>query len=183
MATITFIKADIAQHKEVLIAMNMEYMGWVAANIAQDFGITTETLFGMPLAEYVPGALDKICGADALDGMFYLVKVDGQFAAMGGRRGIQTDIETDIETGIAEIKRLYVLPAFRGLHLGDALLQHLLNDVRSLGYQRVRLDSAPFMHAAHRLYETAGFKDCPPYAGAEVPTILHPRWRFMELAL
>ncbi|MFZ6776612.1 GNAT family N-acetyltransferase [Undibacterium sp. Ji83W] len=175
MATITFIQADIAQHKDVLIAMNMEYMGWVAANIAHDFGITTETLLGMPLAEYVPGALDKICGADAQDGMFYLVEVDGQFAAMGGRRGI--------EAGIAEIKRLYVLPAFRGLHLGDPLLQYLLNDVRSLGYQRVRLDSAPFMHAAHRLYETAGFKDCPPYAGAEVPTILHPRWRFMELVL
>lgn len=179
MTTITFIKADIAQHKDVLITMNMEYMGWVAANIAQDFGITTEALLGMSLAEYVPGALDKICGADALDGMFYLVEVDGQFAAMGGRRGIQTDIET----GIAEIKRLYVLPAFRGLHLGDTLLQRLLNDVRSLGYQRVRLDSAPFMHAAHRLYETAGFKDCPPYEGAEVPSVLHPRWRFMELVL
>lgn len=175
MTTITFIKADIAQHKDVLITMNMEYMGWVAANIAQDFGITTEALLGMSLAEYVPGALDKICGADALDSMFYLVEVDGQFAAMGGRRGIQT--------GIAEIKRLYVLPAFRGLHLGDTLLQHLLDDIRSLGYQRVRLDSAPFMHAAHRLYDTAGFKDCPPYEGAEVPSVLHPRWRFMELVL
>ncbi|MFZ6677582.1 GNAT family N-acetyltransferase [Undibacterium sp. Tian12W] len=175
MAIITFIKADIAQHKDVLIAMNMEYMGWVAANIAQDFGITTEALLGMPLAEYVPGALDKICGADALDGMFYLVEVDGQYAAMGGRRGIQDSI--------AEIKRLYVLPAFRGLHLGDTLLQHLLNDVRKLGYQRVRLDSAPFMQAAHSLYETAGFKDCPPYEGAEVPAVLHPRWRFMELIL
>lgn len=175
MAKITFIQADITQHKDVLIAMNMEYMGWVAANIAQDFGIATEALLGMPLAEYVPGALDKICGEDAQDGMFYLVQADGQFAAMGGRRGLKD--------GIAEIKRLYVLPAFRGLHLGDTLLQHLLGDVRSLGYQRVRLDSAPFMQVAHRLYETAGFKDCPPYEGAEVPSVLHPRWRFMELVL
>jgi len=175
MATITFIQADIVEHKDILIAMNIDYMGWVAANIEQEFGINTQALLGMPLSEYVPGALDKICGADAQDGMFYLVQVDGQFAAMGGRRSIQT--------GIAEIKRLYVLPAFRGLHLGDRLLQHLLGDIRKLGYQHVRLDSAPFMHAAHSLYEAAGFKDCPPYEGAEVPEILHPRWRFMELSL
>ncbi|MFZ6719364.1 GNAT family N-acetyltransferase [Undibacterium sp. Ji49W] len=175
MTTITFIRADIVQHKDVLLAMNLEYMSWVAAHIQQDFGIATEDLLGMPLADYVAGALDKICGADTLNGMFYLLEADGQIAAMGGRR--------EIQAGVAEIKRLFVLPAFRGLHLGDALLQRLLSDVGSQGYECVRLDSAPFMHAAHRLYEAAGFKDCQPYEGAEVPAVLHPRWRFMELIL
>ncbi|BBB69208.1 hypothetical protein UNDYM_4955 [Undibacterium sp. YM2] len=175
MTTITFIQADFARHKDVLLAMNLEYMGWVAAHIKQDFGITSEDLLGMPLTDYVAGALDKICGTDTLDSMFYLVETDGQIAAMGGRRGTQP--------GVAEIKRLYVLPGFRGLHLGDALLQRLLSDVRQQGYERVRLDSAPFMHAAHKLYEAAGFKDCQPYEGAEVPAVLHPRWRFMELIL
>ncbi|MFZ6712583.1 GNAT family N-acetyltransferase [Undibacterium sp. TC9W] len=175
MTIITFIKADIAQHKDVLIGMNIEYMSWVATKIEQEFGMATEALLGMSLAEYVPGALDKICGTNTADGMFYLLKVDEQYAAMGGIRGIGA--------GVAEIKRLYVLPAFRGLRLGDMLLQRLLDDVRKLGYQQVRLDSAPFMQAAHRLYEAAGFTDCPPYEAAEVPAVLHAGWRFMELRL
>ncbi|MFZ6769233.1 hypothetical protein ACO0LM_19425 [Undibacterium sp. Di26W] len=55
MTTITFIRADIAQHKDVLLAMNLEYMGWVAAHIQQDFGIATEDLLGMRTANQIAG--------------------------------------------------------------------------------------------------------------------------------
>lgn len=56
-------------------------------------------------------------------------------------------------------------------------------DARTFGYMRVKLDTAPFMHAAHRLYESAGFRDCAPYAESEVPAFLHAKWRFMEKVL
>ncbi|MFZ6744941.1 GNAT family N-acetyltransferase [Undibacterium sp. JH2W] len=178
MTTITLIQADLARHKQVLIDLNLDYMGWVASHIEQHFGISTPALLGMTLAEYVPGALEKICGKDSPDSRFYLLQIDGQFAAMGGMRSLPTAAGK-----MAEIKRLYVLPAYRGLHLGERLLQTLLTDARSLGYQAACLDSAPFMHAAHRLYEAAGFKDCPAYEGAEVPAALHAGWRFMEVSL
>jgi GNAT superfamily N-acetyltransferase len=74
-------------------------------------------------------------------------------------------------------------PADRGAKLGAAILQRLLADARVFGYERVRLDTAPFMHAAHTLYEAAGFVDCAPYTGSEVPAFLHPKWRFREKAL
>jgi hypothetical protein len=54
---------------------------------------------------------------------------------------------------------------------------------RTLGYDHVRLDTGPFMAAAHRTYEAAGFVDRGPYEGAEVPKELWPHGRFMELSL
>ena len=56
---------------------------------------------------------------------------------------------------VVEIKRVYVRPAYRGVKLGATILQRLLADARVFGYARVRLDTAPFMHAAHTLYEAA----------------------------
>ncbi|MFZ6872153.1 GNAT family N-acetyltransferase [Undibacterium sp. Di27W] len=178
MTTITLIRADLALQKQVLIDLNLDYMDWVVKHVEQHFGLSTQALLGMTLAEYVPDALEKICGKDNPDSRFYLFQVDGQFAAMGGMRSLPAGAGK-----IAEIKRLYVLPAYRGLHLGEQLLQALLTDARTLGYQTACLDSAPFMHAAHRLYEAAGFKDCPAYEGAEVPAALHAGWRFMEMSL
>lgn len=85
--------------------------------------------------------------------------------------------------GVAEIKRLYVRPAHRGVKLGAAILHRLLTDARTFGYERIQLDTAPFMHAAHNLYEAAGFVDCAPYEGVEAPESLHSSWRFMEKSL
>jgi len=53
----------------------------------------------------------------------------------------------------------------------------------AFGYKQVCLDSAPFIKAAHRIYEDNGFVDRPHYEGVEAPPELHDRWRFMERAL
>lgn len=47
----------------------------------------------------------------------------------------------------------------------------------------VFLDFGPFMMSAHRLYEAEGFRDRPIYDDAEVPSVLHHDWRFMERSL
>jgi hypothetical protein len=39
------------------------------------------------------------------------------------------------------------------------------------------------MSDAHRLYRAAGFEDCAPYAGSEVPADFDPRWKSMRLDL
>ena len=63
------------------------------------------------------------------------------------------------------------------------LLRRLLSDAQGLLYTQVRLDSAPFMHSAHRLYTALGFVDCPAYEGTEAPLALQSSWRFMERAI
>jgi hypothetical protein len=63
------------------------------------------------------------------------------------------------------------------------MLDRLLADAVAFGYDRVLLDSGPFMTAAHRVYERKGFVDCEAYTGVEVPEAFHARWRFMRRGL
>jgi GNAT superfamily N-acetyltransferase len=88
-----------------------------------------------------------------------------------------------IGPGVAEIKRMYFRPAARGRGIGRALLHELLATARGFGCHEVRLDTGWFMTDAHRLYRAAGFEECEPYAGSEVPADFDPRWIYMRLAL
>ena len=53
--------------------------------------------------------------------------------------------------GSAEMKRLYVRPAGRALHVGRQLAEHICAHARAQGYQRIRLDTMPGMTAAQHL--------------------------------
>lgn len=63
----------------------------------------------------------------------------------------------------AEMKRLFVRPAARGLGLGKALVLRVLTEARAAGYDEVVLDTLPTMAEAQRLYGELGFRDVPPY--------------------
>ena len=63
----------------------------------------------------------------------------------------------------AEMKRLFVRPAFRGMGLGRQLAEAVLDAARSAGYASVLLDTLDDMEAARTLYEELGFEEVPPY--------------------
>lgn len=63
----------------------------------------------------------------------------------------------------AEMKRLYVRPAFRGLGLGRQLAQSILDAAQLNGYDSVLLDTLNDMEIARAMYEDLGFKEIPPY--------------------
>jgi predicted N-acetyltransferase YhbS len=88
-----------------------------------------------------------------------------------------------IGEGIAEIKRMYVRPAFRRHGVGRALVDAAVAEMRSAGYAALRLDSAGFMADAHSLYRAAGFREIASYPESEVPASFHRHWVFMELPL
>ena len=77
-----------------------------------------------------------------------------------------------------EMKRVFVRPAFRGLGAGRELVVELISEARSIGYQRMLLDTLPTMKEAHKLYRTFGFREISCYQKAPIPGAL-----FFELAL
>ncbi len=174
MSTPTFRIADPLADRAALTAINVEYVGWVFAEIEKMSGMPARDILGMEVADYVPTVIDKVCGDPPPRGVFYLVEDGGELLAMGGLRRS--------EDGIAELKRVYVRPAGRGRRLGEAIARRLVDDARTFGYRRVRLDTLPFMQSAQALYAALGFVDCAPYP-VEMPEAFRGRIRYMELSL
>ncbi len=65
--------------------------------------------------------------------------------------------------GVAEMKRLYVVPSHRGLHLGENLALEILSYAEEKGYNSMLLDTMYEMHAAQKLYQQLGFVKVEPY--------------------
>lgn len=62
-----------------------------------------------------------------------------------------------------EVKRMYVLPACRGLGLGKQLLEALERHIRDRGGHVVRLETGTAQAEALELYGRAGYRRCPPF--------------------
>lgn len=81
--------------------------------------------------------------------------------------------------GICEMKRLFTRAEFRGQRVGISLIEHLISEARSIGYQKMRLDThPPKMGKAVSLYESLGFVPISPYYNNPSDDVL-----FMELTL
>jgi len=74
-----------------------------------------------------------------------------------------------LEAASAEIKRLYVRPAYRGRGYGRRLAQAAIDAARGTGCERVVLDTLPKMDAAISLYRSLGFREIAPYLAQPTP--------------
>jgi GNAT superfamily N-acetyltransferase len=88
-------------------------------------------------------------------GAFILAEDADQYVACIGLR--------QFAEGIGEVKRLYVVPAARGLGLGRLLVERVIVVAREAGYSSLLLDTLPFMKEAQSLYVALGFKPTAPY--------------------
>jgi putative acetyltransferase len=88
-------------------------------------------------------------------GAFILAEDAGQYVACIAVR--------QFSQGVGEIKRLYVMPAARGLGLGRLLVERIIVVAREIGYSSLLLDTLPFMKEAQSLYVAVGFKPTAPY--------------------
>ncbi len=90
-------------------------------------------------------------------GTYLVVFEDGEAVAGGGIKAH--------DPGVGEIKRMYVVPAARGRGHARRLLEALEEAGRSLGLDRLRLDTGPKQPRARALYEGAGYRSIADYNG------------------
>jgi putative acetyltransferase len=86
---------------------------------------------------------------------FFVSRADGQAAGCGG--------VMIVEREYAEIKRMYVRPAFRGRGLGRLMLEHLVAHARAQGLSVIRLETGIHQREAIALYESSGFRRIGPF--------------------
>jgi GNAT superfamily N-acetyltransferase len=89
-----------------------------------------------------------------------VASVDGKPAGFVAWRAVPEDVARDAW----ELKRLWVRSVGRGMGLGRALTQAVLDRAVAARRSAVYLDTVPAaMAAAHRLYLDMGFVPCPAY--------------------
>ncbi|HJU54039.1 MAG TPA: GNAT family N-acetyltransferase [Pyrinomonadaceae bacterium] len=86
---------------------------------------------------------------------FVVARLDGRPVGCGAIR--------PHEPGVAEVKRMYVEPAARGLGVGRRILQELESVAGALGYVAIRLETGVKQPAAISLYERAGYQRIERY--------------------
>ena len=101
------------------------------------------------------------------DGRLYLALVDGKPAGCIGLR------KMDEET--AELKRLYVRPAYQGCHIADRMIRKILQDAADIGYRHILLDTIPFMVEAQHLYRKHGFYEIEKYNDSPMTHAIYMR--------
>ena len=127
------------------------YADWLAVDLCfQDFERELADLPGC----YAPPA-----------GRLLIARVGGEVAGCVGLR--------PLEPSVCEMKRLWVEPGFAGRGIGRALAEAVVAAARTIGYERMRLDTLPDrMPAAQHLYASLGFREIPPYYDNPLPGVV-----------
>ncbi len=144
---------EFAQTRELFL----EYAAWLGVDLC--FQHFDEELAGLPGAYALPR------------GRLLLADADGQAAGCVALRPVSIDGAQD--SAVAEIKRLWVRPAFRRLRLGHQLVSEAIEAARAAGYRRVVLDTLPQMEAARALYRSFGFVPMHPYYDNPLPGVMY----------
>lgn len=78
-----------------------------------------------------------------------------------------------IDEVTCEMKRLYVRPQFRGKHIGEHLVKHIIQEARAIGYSYMLLDTLPFLQSAIHLYQKFGFYEISKYNDSPMDTSIY----------
>jgi len=77
------------------------------------------------------------------------------------------------EAGLCEVKRFYLLPAWRGRGLGRALVNAVLRQAGAAGYARAGLSTWNHNESGLALYRALGFATVPPFKTHPNPDLVY----------
>ncbi|MBI2764092.1 MAG: GNAT family N-acetyltransferase [Chloroflexi bacterium] len=161
--------ADLPRDVAAVERLWLDYLSWGNDEMEARHG------FRLPVRETVEHDLAGIATFQPPDGRLVL--------AFDGDRAFGIGCLRRIGRNAAEIKRMYVEPAYRRAGAGRGILDALIAAATAAGYARLRLDSPDFLTASHALYRSRGFEEIGPYPESEIPDRFKPHWVFMERLL
>ena len=114
-------------------------------------------------ALYGPGSEPGVAPSAADIAVFLIAHVADEPVGCGALR--------PLEPGAAELKRMYVVPEWRGRGVSGAVLSALEQAAAARGWRTLRLETGPEQTAAIRFYERSGYAPIPGFgAYADEPT-------------
>ncbi|MGP1667455.1 MAG: GNAT family N-acetyltransferase [Rhodanobacter sp.] len=97
--------------------------------------------------------VDRMCATYAQPPNSYFVVIcDGVVMGGGGIAPLEGGA-----ADVCELRKMYCLPAVRGIGAGAALMQRCLDAARRYGFKRCYLETLTGMDAAQTLYKRSGF--------------------------
>lgn len=99
------------------------------------------------------------------DGRLYLAYCNNKLAGCIGLK--------KIDDANCEMKRLYVRPQFRGKHIGNTLIEQVIDDAKEIGYRHMLLDTLPFLQSAIYMYKKYGFYEIGCYNNSPMDSSIY----------
>jgi ribosomal protein S18 acetylase RimI-like enzyme len=161
-------EAKSAADVDAAARLMADYLRWGSEQLLEQYGVS----------EAPANAFEVRAKLDA-----YRPPAGRLLLAYWASRAVGVGALRQLPDGAAEIKRMYVAPEARSLHIGSQLLDRLIESAVEDGADVVRLDTAGFMSAAYALYRSRGLVECQAYDGTEIPPELHEDWLFFERRL
>ncbi|AVI51546.1 GNAT family N-acetyltransferase [Pukyongia salina] len=111
--------------------------------------------FGVPRigSAYADSALDDMYSAYQMEKSAYFV-IDDNGTLLGGAGIAQLD---NFDGPVCELQKMYFAIEARGRGLGTEMMRICLEKAKEFGYEKVYLETMPYMIAAQKLYERSGF--------------------------
>ena len=175
MVRVERFEGPAEQAEAITEQMLREYLEWCGERLTADHGVEFDDTDAAVAAHHheFTRELPQLLGPR---GRLLIAWADDEVVGVGALK--------PVDSSVAEIKRMYVRPDARGQGLGRAILERLLADARTIGYQVARLETATFMREAHALYRSLGFQDRPIFDNTEAGLSgLDSFMLFMELRL
>src|SRR5437867_11258978 len=161
------IQAQTPEHVQQFQELVAEYKAW-DIQMSGKMGSDVDTLLNF---YYKKREREHVAELSPPNGRLLLASFDGQLVGCAGLRWLSPEI--------AEMKRVYVRPAFRGRGIGKVLVEAIVAAARLIGYRTLRLQTATLMKDAQAWYQALVFHliDADLY----IPDVMKPLPAFMEL--
>lgn len=166
----TIVVARTPSDYGAFAALIREYWDWLVARYAEHPGLIDQIGSHQGLEDELSAVPSKY---GPPEGKTLLAVRDGQVSGGVAYR--------DLHDGSCEMKRLFVPDRFQGRGTGRWLCEALVAAAAIDGFSLMRLDTGYLNAEATRMYESMGFRPCPPYH--DYPPELVPHLRFMERPL